>query len=381
MDLILSTIKKMDKIRLAALITSALSVLFFLISTFNTNLWDWILLIVSVYLTLLVLKQERYDSKMMAIPFLVFFAKNLLLLLFLESRYIYGFYPLILNILAYLLFIACTVVYILIVFTNLGDKKILALVYLVLAGLLAFFCFISSFFSFRNYYIGTFTYFAHRIGKTLILASYFLLTLQAELGNLKKFANNKSVTSYHGNRLKYCEFCSKEIPGNARFCDLCGRQQPVVSQPVVQPQQSTQGYQQSYQQGYERHPVFDRNPVTCLLLNLVTCGIYGIILYYQMAEEVNVVATKYDGKTTMNFLLAMLISIPTFGIYSCIWAHTFCERIGNELKRRNINYEFSEVTYWLWGVLGSLIYVGPIVFFYKLITAMNLLNEDYSRNG
>lgn len=381
MDLILSTIKKMDKIRLAALITSALSVLFFLISTFNTNLWDWILLIVSVYLTLLVLKQERYDSKMMAIPFLVFFAKNLLLLLFFERRYLYSFYPLILNILAYILFIACTVVYILIVFTNLGDKKILALVYLVLTGLLAFFCFISSFFSFRNYYIGIFTYFAHRIGKTLILASYFLLTLQAELGNLKKFANNKSVASYHGNRLKYCEFCSEEIPGNARFCDLCGRQQPVVSQPVVQSQQGTQGYQQSYQQGYERHSVFDRNPVTCLLLNLVTCGIYRIILYYQMAEEVNVVATKYDGKTTMNFLLAMLISIPTCGIFFCIWAHTFCERIGNELKRRNINYEFSEVTYWLWGVLGSLICVGPIVFFYKLITAMNLLNEDYSRNG
>ena len=56
-------------------------------------------------------------------------------------------------------------------------------------------------------------------------------------------------------------------------------------------------------------------------------------------------------------------------------------RIGAELGRRGINYSFGASDYWLWNVVGSLIVVGPFIFFNKLFTAMNMLSENYNVNG
>lgn len=56
------------------------------------------------------------------------------------------------------------------------------------------------------------------------------------------------------------------------------------------------------------------------------------------------------------------------------------ERISVELNRRNIYYKFDVTTYWGWGVLGSAILVGPVIYLHKLLQAMNLLSFDYNNN-
>ena len=56
-------------------------------------------------------------------------------------------------------------------------------------------------------------------------------------------------------------------------------------------------------------------------------------------------------------------------------------RVGDELRRRNIDYQFGAKTFWLWNVLGSLILVGPFVFVHKLMKAMNRINGDFNRRG
>lgn len=38
-------------------------------------------------------------------------------------------------------------------------------------------------------------------------------------------------------------------------------------------------------------------------------------------------------------------------------------------------------TYWLWNVLGVLIIVGPFIYMYKLLHAMNDLCADYNQRG
>lgn len=38
-------------------------------------------------------------------------------------------------------------------------------------------------------------------------------------------------------------------------------------------------------------------------------------------------------------------------------------------------------TYWLWNILGSLIIVGPFIYTYKLLHAMNDLCADYNARG
>lgn len=49
--------------------------------------------------------------------------------------------------------------------------------------------------------------------------------------------------------------------------------------------------------------------------------------------------------------------------------------------RRGIAYDFDASTFWLWGVLGSLIVVGPFIYTHKLLKAMNLLAANYNIRG
>jgi len=84
----------------------------------------------------------------------------------------------------------------------------------------------------------------------------------------------------------------------------------------------------------------------------------------------------------MNYvLMAFLLTPLTLGVIFFVWCHTLLNRIGAELARRGINYSVSASTFWLWFVLGAFIIVGPFIYTYKVITAMNLLAEDYNAQG
>ena len=125
----------------------------------------------------------------------------------------------------------------------------------------------------------------------------------------------------------------------------------------------------------------DRSLWKVILLNIITCGIYGIIFYTSIADDINEIA-RNDGKKTMHYCLLYFVVAPlTCGIGGIVWCHNISERIGAELARRGISYSFGASTFWLWNVLGSFIFVGPFVYLAKLITAMNLLSESYNVNG
>lgn len=117
--------------------------------------------------------------------------------------------------------------------------------------------------------------------------------------------------------------------------------------------------------------------VKFILLSLITFGLYGVYVYAKMGDVLNLAASRADGQKTMNFwLLFLLVSPITLGIGGLVWHHKFCARLGRELERRNLNQKISAATYWLWGVLGIVIVVGPFVYTYKLIQAVNALAED-----
>lgn len=119
-----------------------------------------------------------------------------------------------------------------------------------------------------------------------------------------------------------------------------------------------------------------------ILLGLITFGIYPLVVMYNVAEDVNTVASRYDGKKTMNYLLMTFIVAPiTLGIGGLVWSHNISARIGNELKRRGVNYSFGAGTFWGWCILGSLIGVGPLVYMHKLFKAVNKMNAHYNVNG
>lgn len=126
----------------------------------------------------------------------------------------------------------------------------------------------------------------------------------------------------------------------------------------------------------------NRGLIKYILLSLLTLGIYPFVVMSGVSNDINVVASRYDGKKTMHFcLMAFVISWLTLGIGVIVWYHNISSRMGAELKRRGINYSFGAGSFWLWNVLGALILIGPLVYTHKLFKASNLINEHYNIHG
>ena len=126
----------------------------------------------------------------------------------------------------------------------------------------------------------------------------------------------------------------------------------------------------------------NRGLLKLILLSIITFGIYGIVFYSSISEDINAIAGRYDGKKTMHYCLLIFIIAPiTLGIGALVWIHKLSNRIGSELTRRGLGYSFGAGSFWLWNTIGALIIVGPFIYMHKLCKAMNMIAADYNVNG
>ena len=150
-----------------------------------------------------------------------------------------------------------------------------------------------------------------------------------------------------------------------------------------QPQYQQQ--QPQYQQApYQPQKVLnqDRALWKVIVFGMLTCGIYGIVIWSGIGEDLNIAASRRDGKKTMHYCLAYFVLTPvTCGIYGIIWMHQISQRIGDEARARGMMTDFGASTFWLWNVLGSMIIVGPFIYMHKLLQAMNYIAGSYNANG
>ena len=127
----------------------------------------------------------------------------------------------------------------------------------------------------------------------------------------------------------------------------------------------------------------NRGWLKLILLTIITFGIYPIVFYSKISTDINLIASRYDGKKTLHFCLLLFIISPlTLGIGAIVWSHRLCARIGVELARRGIAYRFGAGDFWGWCILGSMLCcLGPIIFLHKLCKSMNLLCADFNARG
>lgn len=125
----------------------------------------------------------------------------------------------------------------------------------------------------------------------------------------------------------------------------------------------------------------NRNVWKFIILNILTFGIYGIIFFIPFSFDLDKIAPKRDGTKTMNYLFAYILSYITLSVVMMVWFHHITERVEEALREREIDYEFGTGDFWGWYFFGSFILVGPYVYLYKLISAMNLLCEDYNKEN
>lgn len=186
-----------------------------------------------------------------------------------------------------------------------------------------------------------------------------------------------------------CHYCGAEVPENQKYCMYCGTEQmedlekdlneqiPVRVIPVEAPAILVK---QTMPAPRIQLPV-QRGLGKMFFLGLLTGGIYPTVIWSRIVTELNIAASRHDGKRTVSYFGACMLSPITLGIYFWVWMHNFCNRVGEELERRNVDYKFGASTFWLWGVLGSFILVGPFIFTHKLMKSMNLINADFNVRG
>lgn len=156
-----------------------------------------------------------------------------------------------------------------------------------------------------------------------------------------------------------CPKCGKNCPDNSKFCDTCGT--PLTTNQSNQQQNSSyqnngyqnngyqnngyqnngyqnNGYQNNgYQQygypqgGNYRVPIKARDIAVCIILSIVTCGIYGIYWLVCLVDDLNVASGRV-GDTSGG--MVALLTIVTCGIYGMYWAYKAGEKIAY-VKQRN----------------------------------------------
>ena len=215
-----------------------------------------------------------------------------------------------------------------------------------------------------------------------------------------------------------CHYCGAEVAENQSFCMWCGTRQERTAEPVMEVKEESfvkeeipvaeeiaqeepaQEVAAPKQPAPIQVEIVKTEPVRVMgkylprlelptgrglgkmiFLGILTLGIYPVVIWSRIVTELNIAASRHDGRRTMPFFGMTMLAAVTLGIYPLVWMHNFCGRIGEELKRRGIGYQFGPSAFWLWNVLGSLILVGPFIFVHKLMKAMNKINGDFNVNG
>lgn len=123
----------------------------------------------------------------------------------------------------------------------------------------------------------------------------------------------------------------------------------------------------------------NRGCIKFIVLSIITFGIYGIVVFSKMSQEINIIASAHDDRHTMHYCwIYFIFSWLTLGIAPLVWYTNISSRIGNEARRRGMATEFCGGSFWGWNILGSIIIVGPFIYLHKLFKTMNYINADFN---
>ncbi len=76
-----------------------------------------------------------------------------------------------------------------------------------------------------------------------------------------------------------------------------------------------------------------RNIAVCIILSIITCGIYGIYWFIVLTDEVNAVSGENNATSGG---VAFLLTLVTCGIYGYYWAYKMGEKLNNAKAQRGM---------------------------------------------
>ena len=93
-----------------------------------------------------------------------------------------------------------------------------------------------------------------------------------------------------------------------------------------------------------------REIVTCIILSIVTCGIYGIIWLVNIINDINAVCQ--DDKANQSAGTVVLLIIITCGIYGIIYFYQAGSRLAAAGKKYNVEIADNSTLYLVLSIVG-----------------------------
>ena len=150
--------------------------------------------------------------------------------------------------------------------------------------------------------------------------------------------------------MAFCSNCGTALQEGAKFCPSCGAPVSPEAQANDFSQASTGNFN-NFQAPYEenqsnvgeqqgsyydtganyqsssaapRQGIQKRDVAVCIILTLVTCGIYGLYWFFCIVNDLNTATNSTDEPSAG---MVLLLTIITCGIYSWIWLYKAGEKV------------------------------------------------------
>jgi len=174
--------------------------------------------------------------------------------------------------------------------------------------------------------------------------------------------------------MKYCSSCGTQVQEGVAYCPNCGspmnaqdnnvninndNQQNVNTYTDNNQQnnanvnvdnQPNYNYQNNNQNMGGRPTVENRNIGLAIVLSIVTCGIYGIVWFINMVNDVNRVCA--DDKSNQSGGVVFLLTLVTCGIYGIVWFYNAGKRMFNAGQRYNVQISDNSTLYLILSIFG-----------------------------
>lgn len=139
---------------------------------------------------------------------------------------------------------------------------------------------------------------------------------------------------------RFCPNCGNELSENSNFCAKCGSSvngnENNGSTVVIN----------NYNNNEVNLP--ERNIVVCILLSLITCGIYSIYWFIVMTDESNMVSDEQTASGGMAFLFTII----TCGIYFYYWNYKMGQKLHQAGQKYNKPIGDNSIVYLLLSIFG-----------------------------
>ena len=139
-----------------------------------------------------------------------------------------------------------------------------------------------------------------------------------------------------------CPNCGSNNPDGTTFCANCGSSMNAAPNNGAVPPQAPQQFPGG-------GPIEQRNIALCIILSIVTCGIYGLYWIYKLTEDVNKLTG--DPNATSGGMV-ILLSIITCNIYMWYWLYKQGDAIDQVKASRGLSSGNSGILYLILAIFG-----------------------------